>query len=242
MGTLNSTKLYDKFAPYYRSYSAKKRAYLDSVDSLIIKNVPFTNFSMLDVGSGDGIRAYNLFKKLKAKKLTLIDNSRRMFELSKKIKGANAYLVDITSKDTNQLKENYELIICLWNVFGHITTYKKRLAALRNMKKLLKKDGVIVCDVNNRYNLTHYGVKIFAKNLFRDIIAPSIKNGDVITNLKMSTKVSVPYFCHFFSPFEFDRMIKSAGLKIIKKYYINYKNGNIEKNFLRGQIVYFLTN
>ena len=242
MNILSSPKLYDKFAPYYRSYSTKKREYLDSVDSLIVQDVTFKIFSMLDVGSGDGIRACKVFKNLKGKKLTLIDNSPKMIALSKKIKGANVYLVDISSQDTSHLKEKFELITCLWNVFGHINTYKKRLAALRNMKKLLKEGGVIVCDVNNRYNLTYYGAKIFAKNLFRDIITPSTKNGDVITNLKMSKKVSVPYFCHFFSAFEFDKMAKTVGLSIIKKYYIKYKTGNIEKNFFRGQIVYFLTN
>ena len=237
----SSPKLYNQLSPYYRFYSNKKKAYLNSVDRLIVKNITKKNLSMLDIGTGDGIRANKLSKELNTSKLTLIDNSEKMIDLSKKIKNAEVHMYDISSNNKFPSNQKFSLITSLWNVFGHIPTYKKRLQALRNIKRLLKKDGVVVIDISNRYNISYYGFEIVAQNIQRDIESPSIKNGDVITNIEVTKKVKLPYFCHFHNPFEFEQMIKKAGLKIRRQYYINYDTGKIEDNFLKGQLLYFLT-
>lgn len=241
MTKLSSPKLYDELSPYYRSYSKKKKKYFNSIDNLIIENINKKNISILDIGTGDGVRANKLCQKLKATKLTLIDNSKKMFNLSKKIKNAELYLYDISSKNKFPSHQKFDLITSLWNVFGHIPNYNKRLQALRNIKKLLKKDGVSVIDITNRYNLSYYGFEIVAQNIQKDIESPSIKNGDAITNIEISKKIKLPYFCHFHNPFEFEEMIKKVSLKIQKRYFIDYKTGKIVDNFLKGQALYFLT-
>jgi 2-polyprenyl-3-methyl-5-hydroxy-6-metoxy-1,4-benzoquinol methylase len=241
MKTHSSSQFYDKFSIYYRDYSHHKNLYIDAIDNIIASNISKPIENMLDIGCADGIRGHELFIKINAKKLTMVDNSKKMLRLAKKFTDSEVLLLDITNSKRESLNKKYDLIVCLWNVFGHIKTQKKRLKALQNIKQLVKKDGTIVVDISNRYNADYYGDEIVAENINKDFTSPSSKNGDVYPNLHMTEKLDVSYFCHFFSPLEFDSLVKQAGLKVKKNFYVNYNTGKIETSFLKGQLLYFLS-
>ena len=240
---IKSKELYNQFAPYFHLYSRKKQLYLDSINRLILLTLPVKTDHILDVGAGDGTRGYNLFRKIKAKKIIMIDNSPKMVALLKKYssKSCKALECNISSDEKIfKISNKFDIILCLWNVLGHISSSQKRIMALKNMKYLLSNKGKIYIDVSNRYNICHYGYKKVVGNIKRDIFSPSVKNGDFDYLIKIKKNVVIESSCHFFNPFEMMNLIKKAGLTIDKKFYINYKTGKKEKTFFRGHLFYIL--
>lgn len=240
---IKSEELYDQFAPYFHLYSRKKQLYLNSVDRLILLNLPTKTDHILDIGAGDGVRGYNLFRKIKAKKITMIDNSSKMIDLLKKYSAKNCKILkcNISSHgEIFKISSKFDIILCLWNVLGHISSNQKRITALKNMRGLLNNNGKIYIDVSNRYNISHYGCKKVVGNIKRDIFSPSIKNGDFDYLIKIKEDITIESSCHFFNPFEMMGLVRKAGLVIDKNFYVNYKTGKKEKMFFQGHLFYIL--
>lgn len=234
----NSKDFYNKFSTYYSSYANSKFAYIKAVDDFIISN---SNYFMeiVDLGSGDGCRAQGLSKILEAKKLTLIDNSVGMIQKCKSIGNVDVLYADI-SNDYFEHNYQYDTALCLWNVLGHVFDSNKRLIALKNIKSLVKDSGFIYLDVNNRYNVSQYGLLSVIKNICKDVTSHSGENGNfslrmVFNGSVFTTKV------HIFSHAEIEELIKLAGLKIEKKLVINYSTGKLCMTLFGGQLVYKLS-
>lgn len=240
---VGSVELYDKFAPYFRKYSAKKGKYLIKVDKLILADFPGHAVKILDIGSGDGSRGKAIFDKSKAKYLLMADNSPNMVRLSGRYQSKNIDVreMDISKTIPENLNSSFDVILCLWNVLGHISGENDRLGALMHMKNLLSPEGRIYVDISNRYNLRYYGFwKVFS-NIIRDIFSPAILNGDFSYQIPVSKGVRLNSSCHFFNPFEMKKLIRKAGLKVNRKFYIDYENGDIRKTFFEGHILYILS-
>jgi 2-polyprenyl-3-methyl-5-hydroxy-6-metoxy-1,4-benzoquinol methylase len=234
---LTSEKFYTLFAISYRDYSFNKKEYLSAVNKFI-KNEALSPESMIDVGSGDGRRGRYIGDILGIAKITLIDNSEGMVTLAKRVHGTDVIFSDISSPRF-EIKHTYDLVSLLWNVLGHIPR-ESRPIALTNLAKLVNDDGLIFIDVNNRYNVSHYGFLAVMKNVLKDIFSSNKANGDF--NLSMMTKNGeIKTTVHIFNPFEIERIIRSAGLKIEKREIINYRNGKICKTIFGGQLVYKLS-
>lgn len=237
----NSTKLYDAFAPDYASYSQKRKAYLNAINKLVLGAEFIERKNMLDIGCGDGMRGFKLFKIMKFARIDFIDNSKEMVKLCEQNTKQSARQVDITGKDLGAFDRKYDAITCLWNVLGHIPTHKKRLQALKNMNKLLEKNGRIFLDVSNRFNVNHYGIDAVMKNIKQDLVKTAEKNGDLHYEIEVRKNVKIKTSSHFFSPFEMEDLISDAGLHVQKTYYIDYATGKILKNFFGGQLFYILS-
>jgi len=238
-----SQELYDSFAPYYRNYSKKKHCYLDSVDSLVVEEIRSfskTGIKWLDVGTGDGVRIKELLKRLPKKscKVDLVENSVEMAKTCEE-NFKKPHLLDISSSDLAGIDSSYDVITCLWNVFGHIDPEVNRASALKNLAALLGPTGKILIDVSNRYNLENYGESNFTANIEEDIKSPSPKNGDIYYPISVSGK-TIDSFCHFFSPFEIKELFLKVNLKIKKELYITYDTGKLEKTWLRGHLFFVL--
>lgn len=236
----DSQELYNLFAPYYRSYSQKKKEYIESIDKIIVNNSPIKSYSILDIGAGDGVRGIKLYETLGSRTLTQIDNSKGMLKIMKKNKGVHQVMLDISSKRLPKNLKKYDIILCLWNVLGHIETYEARLQALRNIKLLLNPGGRFFIDVSNRYNVKYYGWKNVLRNFYKDLFSPSINNGDFKYTITVSENLTIPTKSHFFSPNEMRSLFKKSGLEILKKYFVNYENGKIQNFPFEGQLVYIL--
>lgn len=237
---IKSEILYDRLAPYFSLYSKRKQLYLNSTDKIILRLTSKGGGSILDVGAGDGIRGNNIFKKLKFKSIIFMDSSSKMAYLCRKRFKKNVYKLDVSSSGISVVRERFDIILCLWNVLGHMSTPKKRLKALINMKKLLKNNGKIFIDVSNRYNIAYYGWLNVLTNMIKDLIFHSERNGEFAYNLRINKLVSIPSSNHFFTPYEMKTLIEKAGLSIDRQLYVNYSTGLIESTFLKGSLFYVL--
>lgn len=224
----SSVDLYNCVADSYQAYSELRRGYLSSVDDIVCKTAGRRKRYM-DVGAGDGRRSINIARRVDAEEILLLDNSDKMLAKAPKNGTIRKKIASITNYcDTRK----FDLITCLWNVFGHIEGDKYRYNALVNICSMLEDDGLAVIDVNNRYNVSHYGFKALLKNVWNDLThAP--RRG--IFPLDLNGCLSEVYI---HNPFELDRSTEKCGLRVRKKYYLNYKDGSIVKTYLSGQIVY----
>lgn len=232
----SSETFYSRFAKLYVQYSATKKAYLSSVNTFIKQEAGIMK-TMVDVGSGDGKRSKEIADLLGIDDFTLIDNSEGMINLSKNIHGATVFENDISSTEFKSEKK-YDIVLCLWNVMGHIA-FDRRVNALKNLVSLVDDKGFVFLDVNNRYNAVHYGMKAFIKNICKDILTPKISNGDFELNID-TEQGQINTIVHIFNPNEMELLLKSAGIKILKRKIINYKTGEVKSNFWSGQLVYKL--
>jgi len=228
---------YDNLAPHYRNYSDKKANYLKTIDKLIIEHGPKKAISLLDVGAGDGLRATKLAQNLKIKKVSLVEPSKEMVKLCKKLKVHAVHQAYAQTMPT--FKDKFDIVLCLWNVLGHISNHKNRVKALRKMKENLSDNGIIFLDVNNRYNASSYGWVNILSKIIIDTILPDEKRGDVSYSWLIDDK-KIPGMGHLFTPSELTGLIKESGLKVTKKYFVNYISGEMGKTFFQGQMFFII--
>lgn len=231
----SSVKLYNSFAKYYRHYSEKRTEYINGIDEIIVQSTKKSNPSMLDIGAGDGVRGYRLSKKLNAKTIEFWDNSPEMINKCVELGAGVVRKIDICA-DCIDKKYKYDVIVSLWNVFGHIVNSKDRLTALVNIKNMLAPEGFFYMDVSNRYNLENYGWRIFLKNILIDILMPTNSNGNIRNKIDVGSKKLLS-INHVHNSFEIEKLIRAAGLVLQKKWYVDYKTGQIKKFFWQGQIL-----
>lgn len=232
----SSSTFYSYFAKTYSCYSSLKKEYLSAVNNFIRTESGFPK-SLIDVGAGDGKRSKTLADLLYIDNITLVDNSNGMLRLLKKIPGATVIKSDISSVNFG-IDNKYDVVLCLWNVIGHIPV-SDRKRALTNLAYLVKDDGVIFLDVNNRYNTSQYGIKSAAINILKDCIYKKSSNGDFVLDINTPLR-KIQTIVHIFSPQEIEHLISSAELTIGKRMIVNYKSGKMEKYIWNGQLIYKL--
>lgn len=226
---------YDKVAPFYRQISEERGNYLLGVDKIISAFIVGKK-SLVDLGSGDGIHIAKLSKRAKINNIVLVDNSHEMFRLSKLIPGVR---VEKSSIVNFTPKEKFEVVTCLWNVLGHMESVGDVKKVIINIdKNILKINGLLLLDVNNKYNVFSYGLWRVVKNIISDIFNPNKnKYAEFYKNISCA---KIKMRVHFSTPYEIENYIKETSLKIIKKLYINYETGKIENSFWKGQILYII--
>jgi len=233
----NTSKIYDAIAPMYREYSKKRSKYLKAIDKLVIDNIPDDAASLLDVGAGDGIRGMLIAKEKKINYVVLSDLSEEM--VKKCIKLSPSEIWHTYAENLPHSDKKFDVILCLWNVFGHIENREKRILALTKMAKLLSKNGEIFLDVNNRHNVTSYGWVRCSYRRIIDFIWPNEQRGDAIFNWTIGNRV-IESKGHLFTPQEINSIISICNLKIVKKFSVNYTNGLISKSDIKGQLFFIL--
>lgn len=234
----SSETFYTKFAQSYAEYASEKKAYILAVDNIIKEECGLAK-TIVDVGAGDGKRGRRIANLLGVKNFTLIDSSDGMVAISQNIPNATVVKADISSLEFS-LEEKYNVVLCLWNVLGHVPSAETRRVAFNNLKTLVGDGGVIFLDVNNRYNISQYGMKAVIRNIWRDLFFPNEGNGDF--DLSFSTKAGVlKTSVHIFSPIEIEHLIKSTGFRILKRQVVDYRTGEIRKSIFGGQLVYKLS-
>src|SRR5690348_7434840 len=69
---------YDRLAPSYKSISARRESYLRSVEKIIASRIPADSRSLMDVGAGDGMRAFRIAKEAAIGRVVLVEPSLEM--------------------------------------------------------------------------------------------------------------------------------------------------------------------
>jgi len=228
--TINSTQYYDSIADEYLRIREKRNAYLNKIDSIIIEDFHMRAKRVLDVGAGDGSRSIKIFRCINADEICMVEESKEMVKNIQKDERINIYLGSI---QTFQSQKSFDLILCLWNVLGHVDTFDQRIQILKKLKSLLSTDGVIVIDFNNRYNYKHYGIVKVFRNMFKSAFIKEpgwfeIRDHNVITKV------------YIHSYFEIERMISLAGLKVKSLRIIDYDSGREYRNLFKGQLLFYL--
>jgi SAM-dependent methyltransferase len=231
-------KSYDKLAQHFRSYSEARAAYLDSIDRLILRHVPAGATSLLDVGSGDGVRAARLAAQCSVSRLILSDPSEEMVSRCRLLEGV-AEVWHVAAEELPDAGECFDVITCLWNVLGLVSDTALRVEALRRMRSLLSPEGRIFLDVNNRYNARAYGRLRTAGRVLYDLLRPSDANGDVSFSWRLGGEL-IETRGHVFRPGEMKRLIEGAGLKVMNRHAVDYETGQLRKSAFAGQLLYEL--
>ena len=150
--------------------------YLNTVDS-VVKQYLKPDCSIIDFGSGDGVRINNIVKNITTK-LCLVENSYNMIA---KIKEQYPDQVLISNQDFSnanfQTNGKYDIATCLWNVLGHLGNKDQVLSGLKNISKSIKQTGVVILDVNNRHNISQYKWKA-VRNIIKDFFVYRFENGE----------------------------------------------------------------
>jgi 2-polyprenyl-3-methyl-5-hydroxy-6-metoxy-1,4-benzoquinol methylase len=232
---------YAKLAPHYRGISQQKKTYIDAVDTLILSQVPHQVSSVLDVGAADGVRGLSLARAMKAGHLTLCEPCPEMAALCRgnaaSFPGAKILECDALALET--ITEQYDVILCLWNVLGHVPDNATRKRVLNVLRERLSPSGLIFMDVNNRHNAAAYGtLKVWGRRCL-DAVTFNETRGNAVFNVLVGGE-NIPAKGHLFTPGEMDALIAGSGLVIRQRKTVHYLSGAISINPYQGQLFYIL--
>jgi 2-polyprenyl-3-methyl-5-hydroxy-6-metoxy-1,4-benzoquinol methylase len=234
-GILPPIAAYDIFAPAYKSYAETRKAYLQKVEELVIGQLG-SRATLLDVGAGDGSRALRIARAARVRRLVLLEPCAGMRALCPQ--GAEIWPCGILEVPASA--PAFDAIICLWNVLGHLLDIRERVLALRRMRMLLAPGGMLFLDVSHRYNGAAYGWGRTSLRLVRDFLNPSEKHGDVLVSWKAGDR-TVRTQGHVFTHAEIRSLCWSAGLKIDRRWVVNYETGEECRLSFRGHLLCQLT-
>ena len=224
---LDPVAAYDRIAPSYAQLSEQRRAYLDAVERLIVAAIPAGSRSLLDIGSGDGVRALRIAQAAGFRDVTLLEPSPSM----RSTWPANVTTWAMRAEDLPSQTGQFDIVTCLWNVLGHIFPAKARVEVLRQCGRLLAPGGRIFVDVSHRYNMAHYGV---APSLWRWLRGSS---GDVTVNWRAQ---GITTLGHVFTAAEFTALCRDAKLSIEQRYVLDYATGELRRSIFQGHLLYEL--
>lgn len=175
------------------------------------------NSTIIDIGCGNGRLVSSLKKANISHHYLGIDNNNKLLEKAKKNFPQENFI------EGDQLKiplgENIADIIFNIRAFHHIPSKKLRIQALREMQRVLKKNGILIVTVWNLYQKKYWG-SLF-KAIFRFIVTlGSYAPNDTFISWGKKAK----RYYHAFTPMELHNVIKDAGFEIEEEYCI--KDGN----------------
>ena len=233
--TGDAAELYDALAPDYQEYAAKRAIYLAAVDAFIRERVPPSARRLLDVGSGDGVRAMALARACAFETVVLSDVSVEMVERCRALAPTAVWRTPAQDLPDEGLR--FDVITCLWNVLGHVPARADRLAALRRMRALLATGGMVFLDVQNRHNAAAYGRGRVLARLVLDRLRPDEKRGDTSFDWKIGRN-TIRGHGHLFTPAEIGGLLQEAGLRIVERVAVDYATGQRSPSPLRGQLAF----
>ena len=232
---LSPIAAYDAFAPYYSSYSERRRRYLRKVEEIVISNIRGAR-SLLDVGAGDGSRAFRIATAAGIGRLALLEPSAEM--RARCVPACECW--PCGPLEVPDECPPFDAILCLWNVLGHIRGTERRILVLAKLKKLLAAEGAMFLDVTHRYNAASYG---WGKTFLRaagDCFIRSDARRDIIVSWRAGDQV-IRTHGHAFTHAEMKRLFGFAGLKIQQRWAIHYESGRERRLPLFGNLLYKVT-
>ena len=236
---VSAVAAYDEFAPYYQLYSQARSSYLRKIEDIVISRAASVR-SLLDAGAGDGIRSLRIGNGVSASKVVLIEPSagmRAQFARAQGTDGVEVWPFSIAEMPNDA--PQFELIVCLWNVLGHIHEAQERLLALSKLRTLLSPGAMLFLDVHHRYNGASYGWTKTFYRMVHDFFIRSGKNGDVLVSWQAGQR-TIRTQGHVFTNAEMQQLFRSAGLRVVRRWVVNYENGAECRLPIFGHLLYQL--
>jgi 2-polyprenyl-3-methyl-5-hydroxy-6-metoxy-1,4-benzoquinol methylase len=222
---LDPVAAYGRMAPSFARLSEQRRAYLDTVERLIVSGIPPHARSLLDIGAGDGARALRIARSAGLKDVVLLEPSAPM-------RGnwpANVTAWAMRAEDLHTQHGQFDAITCLWNVLGHIFPASARVEAIRQCARLLAPGGRIFIDVSHRYNAVHYGWLPTGWRFLRGA------SHDVVVTWKPE---GISTAGHVFTGREFAGLCRAAGVAIERRFVVDYATGAERRWSFQGNLLY----
>jgi SAM-dependent methyltransferase len=232
---LDPVDAYDRVAPVYAHLAKQREPYLDAIDRLVIDEIPRGSRSLLDVGAGNGDRAVRLASAAGLKDVILLEPSGMMRSHCP----AQANIWAMRAEDLQGQPGSFDAITCLWNVLGHILPSGTRVAVLRQFARLVSPEGRVFIDVNHRYNARHYGTLATLMRFLRDRLLPGDANGDVRVTWNIEGQ-PVSTAGHVFTHREFSALCRAGGLRIERRFVVDYASGRLRRRSHQGNLLYVL--
>jgi 2-polyprenyl-3-methyl-5-hydroxy-6-metoxy-1,4-benzoquinol methylase len=225
---------YNAFAPFYSAYANTRAPYLRKIEDVVIAHTPRTG-SLLDVGAGDGSRALRIAHSADMRHIVLLEPSAGMRAQCP----PNLEIWPYSASEIPDSELQFDVITCLWNVLGHLESPQQRVSALWKFRDLLAPKGTVFLDVSHRYNAESYGWSVTFRRMVGDFFLRSEKRGDVAVVWKTGEQV-IRTTGHVFTHSAIKQLVRSAGLKILRRWIISYETGKESKLPLRGHLLYQL--
>jgi 2-polyprenyl-3-methyl-5-hydroxy-6-metoxy-1,4-benzoquinol methylase len=229
---LDPVAAYDQIGPAFARIAERRRSYLDSIDRLVISEIPLGSRSLLDVGAGDGARARRIAQARDIAELVLVEPSAAM-------QGPDATFRTMRAEDLHLIDGEFDVITCLWNVLGHIFPAASRLEVLRQFARLVSPQGRIFVDLQHRYNARHYGAIPTILRFLRDQLSWSETNGDVVVAWNID-ELHCTTRGHVFTHREFRSLAHAAALNIENRFIVDYATGECRPRSVEGHLLYVL--
>jgi len=225
---------YDAFAPFYSAYANTRMPYLRRIEDIVIAHTLGAG-SLLDVGAGDGSRALRIAQAAKLARVVLVEPSTGMRAHC----SPDIEIWPYSASEIPAFELKFDVITCLWNVLGHVEGPRKRASALVQFRNMLAPQGMVFLDVSHRYNAESYGWSMTFLRMARDFFLRSERRRDVTVAWKAGEQ-TIRTTGHVFTHREMKRLVRSAGLKILRRWIISYETGRESKVPLRGHLLYEL--
>jgi SAM-dependent methyltransferase len=226
---VDPVSVYDQIAPSFAQLAAERRAYLDAIDRLVVSHLPPWARTLLDVGAGDGRRARAIAAGFTT--VVLAEPAAGM----RRAGGSAAGYIDLRAEHLHKLDGEFDVILCLWNVLGHVFPQAARAEVMCQFQRLLSPRGRLFIDVNHRYNVARYELSRTAMRWVYDRIRPSEANGDVIATLSSASVRG-----HVFTHREVLAMAGPAGLTVENRFVVDYETGAIRTRASEGNLLYIM--
>jgi len=226
---------YDRLAKDYAELAKKRVHYLAGVEREVLSRVPTGSSALLDIGAGDGSRALRIASAARISRIVLAEPSGKMLSLAPN--GATVWRDRAEDVGRQRSNETFDVIICLWNVLGHVRGESRRVQALSAVKNLLSEEGRFFLDVTHRYNLRSYGILPTAARLLHDFFVRGETNGDVAANWKIGN-ARISTYGHVFTHHEVLGLATNSGLKLEERVVIDYETGDVRTRAFQGNLLY----
>lgn len=225
---------YDRIGNHYAELARRRELYLRGVEDCILQRIPAGCGSLLDVGSGDGVRALRIAAEARIKRVVLLEPSAAIVSPLKH--HPEIWQCRAENLDPNQIRERFDVVTCLWNVLGHIPP-SARAAALMNIARLLAPEGTFFIDLNHRYNARAYGLLRTGLRWFCDRYAQSVSISDVRATWKLPD-ATISTYGHVFTHREMLDLSHTAGLELTERIIVDYSNGRARRWAFSGNLLY----
>jgi ubiquinone/menaquinone biosynthesis C-methylase UbiE len=179
---------------------------------LVSRLLPSKKCKILDIGAGAGF--YSFWLKGLGHEVHMIDPSPKNLEIVRLQERTSGKLASINQADARKLpfeKNKFDVVLMLGPLY-HLTTKKERLKAIREAKRVLKGQGVLIAVGISRYASLFEGFFNKGINLNGFI---SMMNEDISTGQHRNKTGRFDFFttAYFHRPYELKNEVKEAGFK-----------------------------
>ena len=227
-------RAYARLARSFAQLSASRSKYLAGIEREIAGAIPSGSGSLLDVGAGDGTRALRIAQAARIERVTLVEPAEGMLGAV-----SNATVSSLRAEQLGRFSGSFDIVLCLWNVLGHVFPSRAREQALRGLARLAAPGARVFVDVSHRYNFRHYGLLPTVGRYLRDRWAWTESSGD--TEVHWDTAEGrVATRGHVFRDQEFRNLAAGAGLVILDRRAVDYASGERRRWSGQGHLLYTL--